>query len=432
MSNRTIRHLRMAMTSIAVLAGLALQPALAAPVTVSVLYAVPANFSDVQKEIATRFMAEHPDIKIEFRTPAKDYEAGVEQILRGVLSKDLPDVAFVGLNQVRLLEGRNLIVPLDELASKDGGFQQLGYNQSIVDLGKVSANVFALPFAVSTPILYVNEDLVRAAGGDIDHFPKTWGGINDLAVKIGNLPGKPDGFFFQWDASGNWLYQALVNSHGGNLVGPNGCEARFDSDAGLWGLQTLQSFHEAGMPNLNWSQSRQAFDAGKLGIVAGSTSYVTTAAKLAQGRFRFRTMPWPDVVDGGKVPAGGTSAVILPSSAEKEQAAWEYVKFATGPIGQTLMAQYTGYMPSNEKAINDENLLKAYYDKHPELLTSVKQLQIVSPWESWAGANGLKIIDVMKTHVEAVATGRSDANATMPTMKAEVQALLPSNCATVN
>ncbi|MHC2296158.1 extracellular solute-binding protein [Rhizobium mongolense] len=432
MYNRIVGRLRMIATSIALLTGVAIQPVNAAPVTVSVLYAVPANFSDVQKEIATRFMAEHPEIKIELRTPAKDYEEGVEQLLRGVLSKDLPDVAFVGLNQVRLLEDRNLALALDGFANSDGGFQQLGYNQSMVDLGRVSANIFALPFAVSTPILYVNEDLVRAAGADIDQFPKTWGGINDLATKISRLPGKPDGFFFQWDASGNWLYQALVNSHGGNLVSPNGCEAEFDSAAGLWGLQTLQSFHEAGMPNLNWSQSRQAFDAGKLGIVAGSTSYVATAAKLAQGRYRFRTMPWPDVVNGGKVPAGGTSAVILPSSAEKEQAAWEYVKYATGPIGQTLMAQYTGYMPSNEKAINDPNLLKTYYENHPELLTSVKQLQFVSPWESWAGANGLKIIDIMKAQVEAVATGRTTASAAMPAMKAEVQPLLPSNCATVN
>lgn len=403
------------------------QPASAGPVTVSVLYAVPSNFSELQKEIAGQFMAEHPEIKIEFRPPAKDYEAGVEQILRGVLSQDLPDVAFVGLNQVRLLENRNLIVPLDDFASRDGGFQQLGYARSIIELGRVSNNVFTMPFAVSTPVLYVNEDLVRAAGGDIARFPKTWSGINDLARKINGLPGKPDGFFFQWDNSGNWLYQALVNSRGGNLVTPDGCKIAFDSAAGYWGLQTLQNFHEAGMPNLNWSQSRQAFDAGKLGIVAGSTSYVTTAAKLAKGRFSFRTMPWPDVVDGGRVPAGGTSAVVLRSSADKEQAAWEYVKFATGPIGQTLMAKYTGYMPSNGKAIDN---LEAYYEAHPELLTSVKQLQIVSRWESWAGANGLKIIEVMKNHVESVAIGRNGATEAMNAMKAETKALLPPNCAT--
>ena len=30
----------------------------------------------------------------------------------------------------------------------------------------------------------------------------------------------------------------------------------------------------------------------------------------------------------------------------KQKAAWEYIKFATGPVGATMMVQATGYFPS--------------------------------------------------------------------------------------
>lgn len=399
-----------------------------AETTLSVLYAVPSNFSALQEEIAKQFMAKHPDIKIVFRSPAQNYESGVQQILRASLVGDTPDVAFIGLNQLRVLVDRKLAVPMDQRAAEDGGFEKLGYMPSMVSLGQMSGSTYALPFAVSTPILYVNEDLVRAAGGDMESFPATWEGVLDLANRIHALPGKPEGFFFQWDASGNWLFQALANSRGGNLTSPDGCKPAFDDEAGNWALGTMQRFHDQGMPNLTWSQSRQAFDAGTMGIVAGSTSYVAQATKIAVGKFSFRTMPFPDVVPGGRLPAGGTSAVIMTADTEKQQAAWEYLKFATGPTGQTLMATYTGYMPVNRLAVDDPALLGDYYRKNPNQLTSIKQMPLVAPWESWAGENGIKIIDVMFNDIESVVDGKREAADVMPDLVAKVTALLPTDC----
>lgn len=420
---------RLAYTAAALAMGMLMSSAPArADVTLSVLYAVPNNFSKLHDEIAKRFMESHPGIKIEFQNPAKNYEDGIQQILRSTLSNDTPDVAYIGLNQLRVLADRKLAISLDQFAAGDGGFASLGYMESMVSLGQIGNTSYALPFAVSTPVLYVNEDLVRAAGGSIDNFPTTWDGITSLGSKIHALPNAPEGFSFQWDASGNWLFQALVNSHGGNLTSDGGCKLAFDSDAGKWALGTLQRFHEAGMPDFTWTQSRQAFDAGTLGIVAGSTSYVAQATRVAAGKFSFRTMPFPDVVDGGRLPAGGTSAVIMTTNEEKQRAAWEYLKFATGPVGQTLMATYTGYMPVNHLAVDDPDRLGNYFKENPNQLTSVKQMPLIGPWESWAGPNGIKIIDVMYNDIEAVVGGKLAASDALPAMVQKVQPLLPSDC----
>jgi len=399
-----------------------------AETTLSVLYAVPANFAKLHNDLSNGFSKDNPGIKVTYRNPAKNYEEGIQQILRANMVGDMPDIAFIGLNQLRVLVEHGLATPLDNRAVADGGFEKLGYMQSTVSLGRINGKTYALPFAVSMPILYVNEDLVRASGGSMELFPTTWDGILELSGRIHALPQAPAGFSFQYDSSGNWLVQALVNSHRGTLTRVNGCKVGFDEEAGKWALSTLQKFHDQRMPNLSWSQGRQAFDAGSVGIVAGSSSYVAQAARIAAGKFAFRTMPFPDVVKGGTLPAGGTSVVILTKDAVKQRAAWAYLKYVTGPVAQTLMATYTGYMPINRIPVEEPSYLGEYLKNNPNQVTAMRQMSLMAPWESWAGENGIKITDVINQRVEAIVAGKVSAQVAMPDLVKNVATLLPSPC----
>jgi multiple sugar transport system substrate-binding protein len=50
--------------------------------------------------------------------------------------------------------------------------------------------------------------------------------------------------------------------------------------------------------------------------------------------------------------------MLFAKDAARQKAAWEYIKFATGPIGATMMVQATGYFPSSRAAADDPKLLK--------------------------------------------------------------------------
>jgi multiple sugar transport system substrate-binding protein len=397
-----------------------------AQTTINVLYAVPSNFKKLQEDIAARFAKERPDIKIVFWNPAATYEEGVQQVLRGNISGEIPDVVFTGLNQIRVFVDRNLAVSLESFAAADQGFEKLGYLPSMISLGRIAGRPYGLPFAISTPVLYVNGDLVKKAGGNMESFPKDWDAILALSQKIAALPDKPTGFSFQWDASGNWMYQALVNSKGGRYASDDGCEFELDSAEGKWALEMLEAFNKSGMPDLTWQQSRQAFDADTVGIVAGSTSYVTQAGKKIGNRFNYRTMPFPVPAANGRLPAGGTIATMLTKNDQKQKAAWDYMKYATGPVAQTMMATYTGYMPGNKYAVEDPKLLGDFYKVNENSMTSIRQLPIITAWYAWPGENGIKIIDVMKDHIASVVRGRRPAAEAMPDMVKDVKALLPS------
>lgn len=216
------------------------------------------------------------------------------------------------------------------------------------------------------------------------------------------------------------------------MTSESGCDVLFDSKAGNWAFSILEKFHTEGMEYLTYKQSRAAFDAGRMGIVAGSTSYVAQADTAIGGKFTFRTFPWPDVASNGRLPTGGASAVILTRDRKKQQAAWEYLKFATGAAGQTLMARQTGYGPSNRLAVDEPTMLGNYYRQHPNQLTSVNQMVIAQPWESWAGPNGIKINDVMKIKVEGLVSGSLKVADVLPMLAEEVRRLLPAECATAN
>ncbi len=115
---------------------------------------------------------------------------------------------------------------------------------------------------------------------------------------------------------------------------------------------------------------------------------------------------------------------MLAKDPEKQQAAWKYIKFATGPIGQTIMANHTGYLPSNDIAIRTPGLLGDFYKANANYRTSIAQLPILTGWYAFPGPNAVKIIDVIKRHAEAVVTGKKTAVETMPAMATDVQKLV--------
>ena len=398
----------------------------AAEIVLDVLYTTPGTFNALHQDLAKRFTELHPDIKIKFRNPAAGYEEAAQQILRDQLTGRLPDVAFNGINQIGLFVDRGLGAPLDGFIAKDGGTEKLGYYRTLAELGKWKGKTYGLPFAVSTPVLYVNANLVEKAGGNIEDLPRSWAELSAFGKKVEAAAGSGvTGLYFQWEQTGNWLVQSLVTSKGGHILKADGCGIAFNDDAGMWALKTLESFGKSGMPNLALAQARQSFVAGSVAILVDSTSYVAAAQRQIGDRFNFRTMPFPISAADGRLPAGGNTAMMFATDPARQQAAWEYVKFVTGPVGQTQMVKLTGYMPGNEIAVKEPEMLGGFYERSPNHQTSIKQLPVLTEWTAFPGDNSLKIIEVIKSHTEGLVTGRRTAEATMPVLVKDVTALLP-------
>ncbi len=418
---------RTMMKAAAAAAAIVAAPAIAQSTTeIVVEYSIPDLFKALHEEIAREFMKANPQYKITFRAPQPGYEEITQSVLRAAVTNTLPDVAYHGLNRQRIFVDRGIVQPLDGFIAADTQFKEFGHAPGLLDIGKVKGKQYGIGFSLSTPIIYVNGDLVEKAGGNLAALPATWDGIFELARKIKALGGNTQGFHFDWDITGNWMFQALVFSNGGTMLSADEKKVTFDGDAGKQAIATLSRMVKEGtMRDVAQSVALQDFTSGTMGIWGHSTSRLGGVTKQVGDKFKLRTAAFPTTANG-RLPMGGNTAMLFAKDPAKQKAAWDYIKFATGPIGATMMVKATGYFPSALKVADDPALLKDFYAANPNHLVAMKQLPKATGWYAFPGENGLKITDVIKDHLQSVVAQKAEPMTALAAMSKEVQALLPA------
>ena len=394
--------------------------------TINVQYPLGFIFDKVFATLKTEFEKANPDLTVNYLPAYKEYEDAAQTALRQAITKQLPDVALQAINLQRLFVDRKIAVDLTPFIEKEKDWQGQGFSPSMMALGTYGGKPYGLAFAVSTPIVYVNEDLLRKAGGDPANFPATWDGIFDLAKKVNALGDDNVGLFYSWAITGNWMWQALVFSHGGRMMSEDEKAIAFDKEPGKKSIELLgRMVRDVGMPNLSLEASRAAFFGGKLAIWTESTSLLRVADEGVAGKFKWRTARFPVPGPDAKLPTGGASALMFATEPAKQAAAWRFMKFITGPEGATIMVKGTGYMPPNSVPATNPAMLKDFYAEKPNHLTSLSQQPLMTAWYAFPGDNNLKIIQVIKDRLQTVVDKSAAPDAALAAMAADVNKLLP-------
>ncbi|MBF9052441.1 extracellular solute-binding protein [Roseobacter sp. HKCCD9010] len=406
-------------------AGLALTASMAAAQTeIRVHYAIPTIWADTQEQLAEAFMAAHPDITIVMDGPAESYAEGVQRLLRENVAGTAPDVAYVGLNRWRILEDRGVIYPLDDFLPEDT--EAAGYTDALLSLGQFEGAQHALATSASTMVLYVNPDLVEQAGGSMEDFPTDFDGIIELAAEIDALGDNIEGV---WIGRHDWRFQSLLGSHGGRPLNADETDITFDSEAGLMAASLYNRFMtEGGMPSWGQDDARQAFPAGTLGMFFESSSLLKRFEEGSAGNFELVVRPTPVVAEENVYfPTGGSAIVVMTDDPERQAAAWEYLAFVTGPEGQRIIVENTGYAPANKIVLDDASYLGAYYEANPNALVGHTQVaDHAGPWYAFPGAEGVAVTDLIGAALVELSEG-ADVEATVSELANTVRAQLGMN-----
>jgi multiple sugar transport system substrate-binding protein len=383
-------------------------------------------FDKVFVELKTEFEKANPDITVSYRPAYKEYEDAAQTALRQAITKQLPDVALQAINMQRLFVDRGIAVDVGPFIAKEKNWKGEGFSDAMMALGNFNGTQYGLAFAVSTPIIYFNEDLVVKAGGDPNNFPKTWDDIIALGNKIKALGNDTVGLYHSWQITGNWLWQALIFSHGGTMMSAGEKAVAFNGEAGQRSVELLgRLVREGNMPDLAHEAARTTFFAGKMGIWTESTSLLRVADEGVGGKFKWRTATFPVPGPNAKLPTGGAAALMFATEPQKQAAAWRFMKFITGPEGATIMVKGTGYMPPNSVPASDPKMLKPFYETRPNHLTSLSQQPFMTAWYAFPGENNLKIIATIKDRLQTVVDKSAEPKAALAAMSDDVGKLLP-------
>lgn len=395
------------------------------PITLRVT-AAPSTVAEMYKIMGSAFEASHPGISVNVDTTQRDYNALVDATLRDVLTGQLADVSIQGNNKVRLYVDRGLAVPLDDYLATEIKSPDTTLSPSVASIGRFGDKVYGLGLSVSTPVVFFNLDLVRKAGIDPAQLPTTWEGIVDLARKIEDPASNTLGFYFTYDQA-DWFWIAMIESQGARMLSADERKVGFGGPEGLKAMQLLKAFGQAGQSKVDMprDQVRALFASGKLGILADSSSSLGNFEKQSAGRFGVATRAFPLLSSDAKLPAGGAMGIVFAKDEKRQKAAWEFLKFAAGAEGQTIIAKNSSYMVANSRVASDPAMLGRFYAEQPNMKPVIDELPILDGWYAFPGQNSGKITNVLVDHMRSVITLKAEPEAALAAMTRDVEALLP-------
>jgi multiple sugar transport system substrate-binding protein len=382
----------------------------------------------VYEKVVTEFTTAHQATPVGFVAGPREEDQLVQQLLRTKLVGGvLPDVVFISGNLVRTLVERGLAVPLDAFIDADPDFEKGNFSPAVAAAGRVQGKTFGLAYGFSMPVVLFNAQLVRRAGADPNALPTDWAGIVALAQRIDKPEAGTVGGFVEYDNGGAFSFLFMLNSYGGRLLTNDERSVAFGDDRGLKSLSVFRDFGHAGQAHADMTrdQARQAFGAGGIGVFVTMSSMIPRLEAAAAGRFDVLAVPLPVEAADGKVPAAGPVAVMLTQNKEKQRAAFELMKFACGPQGQTILVQGSGYAPANEAALRNVPSLRALLAARRNAHAYLARLGNATDWYAPPGPNTTRITDAIVVHLQQVVTLETTPEAALQAMRNEVQALLP-------
>jgi sn-glycerol 3-phosphate transport system substrate-binding protein len=335
---------------------------------------------EVLERLVARFHREQSATWID-ATFQGDYFEALAKLRTSIAARTAPALSHVVAEVVPYLAEAGVLEPLDGYEGARSLDLLPGLAQEGTYRGGAERPLVAIPFNRSTPIMYMNGDMLESAGL---RPPENW---DELRAAARRLTRRADGVWgFECPVSW-WFWVALVGAAGGTLVDETGL-VTLGGDAGVRALDFWQTLvHEDGVmrPPLGrdynaWQVAMQDFLSGRAAIIWSSTAFLRYVEENA--RFRVKVAGLPVDVKRA-VPTGGTFFVILRGAPEAEKrAAWEFLRWMALPRQTIEWSQSTGYLPVTRSAV--EQLTRTgYYDAHPNDRVALAQLETVEPWP-WA------------------------------------------------
>jgi multiple sugar transport system substrate-binding protein len=329
---------------------------------------------DVRLRIVDEFQRRHPDIKI--RTVLSGGSA-MQQLATFCAGGKCPDVLMAWELAYSELAARGVLLDLNTLLARDPAFAaQLKSDgiEALYDAFTFNGGQYALPEQWSGNYLFYNKRLFAEAG--LPAPPRTWDQPWTFAEFLNTAAAltkrNADGRATQWGFVNMWFSYysaglfAMNNGVPWSTPLKNPTHFNFGDDGFIEAVQfyaDLANKHRVA-PNASEVQSMSTpdlFAAGKAAIAMG-------------GHWRYQTFIRADGLDFdvAPLPVGprrqgqpahsdiGSTGLAISASSQRKQQAWEFVKFATGPIGQALIAESNLFVPVLRSALNSTGFAKAH------------------------------------------------------------------------
>ncbi|MDY0288304.1 MAG: ABC transporter substrate-binding protein [Sphaerochaeta sp.] len=322
-----------------------------------------------------------------YQGKASDVLTKLKAIFQSGTNNGLPDLVQLDGSGVLDIRDNRYLISMEQLAKQDS-FDL----STILESARLSVTyketMIAMPFNSSTIMLYYNRSAFEEVG--LQRAPRTLDELADAAAKLKKTDSKGKVVRYGF-ANVPTTYELIVW-----LGHQNGVSYLTDKENGHTGIPTKTLFHENGtmvnfltkwkhlyktgsLENLT-SDVNGAFASGRVAMMVGSTSNLSTVIQMVGDRFELGVANFPMVDEKatGGVNVGGGALYALDNGTDNAKETWQFVKFATSKDQQLAWHIATGYFPVNEGTYAMEGF-HAHLEANPLYGVAIRQLKESDP-----------------------------------------------------
>lgn len=398
----------------------------AKPVALSFYFPVAVG-GPITKSIETMvndFNTANPGIKV---TPvfAGNYTETMTKVQAAIQGGTPPDVTVLLATDVFTLTSMKAVVPMDDFikADKDGQAYISDFLPAFMANSKLDGKTWSVPFQRSTPILYYNKDLFKAAGLNPEKAPATWTELVDMGKKLTKADGSQWGLEIPSDGNPSWIFSSFFIQNGKNVVNEAGTEVAFNSPEvveALTFIQGLSKTHKI-MPEgvIKWGDVPNDFITGKAAMIYHTTGSIgNIRSKMDAAKIGMAFLP------AGKkhgAPTGGGNLYIMKSTPEKQQAAWQFVRFMTETERVAKWSVETGYIAARTSAWETQTM-KTAIKEFPGYAVAKDHLKHAD--REIASYQNQQVLKALGDQLQAVVNSTKDAKTAMADAQKSAEPIL--------
>ena len=330
-------------------------------------------------ELCAQYHEENPNITV---TPvyAGSYADTRTKVQAAIKGGNTPDLAIMFSIDLYSLLAMDAIADIDSFCTTEEDQEWLnGFYDGFMMNSRDGETTYGIPWQRSTIVLYYNKDAFKAAGLDPEQPPTTWDELYEDAQKLTiteNGQTTQYGIQIPSDGYAYWMLQTFcVQQDGFNLMNDTGTETYYDDDRTATGLKFWKSLSEAGsQPSgiVAWATTPSDFLEGKTAMMYHTTGNLTNVKNNAT--FDFGVAMLPENESFGSPTGGGNFYIFKGVSEERQQAAFDFIKWMTDDERVAQWSIDIGYVATRPSAYETERM-KQYAEEFPYCLVARDQLE---------------------------------------------------------
>lgn len=372
---------------------------------------------DAQDALVRTFNQIQDDIEVEVQFQG-DYTEMTQKFAAALAANTVPDVMMICDTCMPPFARDDVLTPLDDYLARPGGNDAEDFLGRVLDGGRVDGDLYIIPFAASTPILFYNPDMLAEAG--FDGPPETWDEFFEMSLAVSDTFGEDVYGATLWVSA--WWLQSHIWTYGGDF---NDDEFNTFVDSELW-LEQFDRWHNL-VCEQNAARIPTSAEGGTFGdfynqraaLMFSSTANITSIIEGAAD-FTPQAAFMPAGPEGNIVTTGGSGLAIPASLSDAQKdAAWTFIEFMTAPVSNVYYAINSGYMPFTEGAVED---MSTFLSNRPLNQISIDQLAFARNQAALNGAGEAR--SILDDALNSIFVGCQEPADVLPIAQEEIQLAL--------